>query len=82
METEPEIKDAISSGNNQSTPLLPRTSLAWATARPMKGLSWPEFFALAGLQAHNSYWEQIHESEYTAFELIIRETYKGNKILR
>ena len=82
MKAEPEIKDAISSGNDQNAPLLPRTSLAWATARPMKGLSWPEFFALAGLQAHNSYWEQNYESEYTAFSLIITEIYKDNKILR
>ena len=82
MKAEPEMKDAISSGNDQNTPLLPRTSLAWATARPMKGLSWPEFFALVGLQAHNSYWEQNYESEYTAFSLIITEIYKDNKILR
>ena len=77
----PEAKDAISSGGDQATPLLPRTSLAWTTARPMKGLSWPEFFALAGLEAHNSYWETKYESEYTAFSLIIPAIYKDHKIL-
>lgn len=79
---DPEIKDAILSGNNKESLLLPRTSLAWATARPMKGLSWPEFFALVGLKAHNSYWEQKYESEYTAFSLIVSEIYKDNAILR
>lgn len=69
-----ELKDT---GNK----LCPNLSLAWTQGRSKVSLSLIEFFALAGLEAHNSYWEYGYESENTAFSLIIPEIYLNHPFL-
>lgn len=67
--------------NDSDSKLCPSVSLAFTQGRSKVGLSLIEFLALAGLEAHNSYWEHGYESENTAFSLIIPEIYPGHPFL-
>ena len=62
--------------------LCPSVSIPFTQGSSTAKLSTLEFLALAGLEAHNSYWEHGYESENTAFSLIIPEIYSDHPFLR
>lgn len=76
----PEPEQAIEL-KDTANKLCPSVSLAWTQGRSKNRLSLIEFFALAGLEAHNSYWEHSYESENTAFSLIIPAIYPDHPFL-
>ena len=76
----PEENQAIELKDTASK-LCPSVSLAWTQGRSKIKLSLIEFFALAGLEAHNSYWEHSYEAENTAFSLIIPAIYPDHPFL-